>query len=233
MRGMGTWIGPAITSMAFSRDRLDADRELFTNRPSSLVMSADDGGRICSRRRLRRDDGVSGARTPLELRGVGQPRRPDRRGPSLEERLPGRSPAPFGSWFDAVVLQNPLHRISGDRVSEVGERATDPGVAPPRILHGHPHSEIGEPTCRHRSASTSPGTAIGLLGDQHPVPAQNRVGCDDAGHLSQSAASEPLAAYCESATLGVGEPRTAAAELLPENPILLSQVLDQVFLVAV
>ncbi len=45
--------------------------------------------------------------------------------------------------------------------------------------------------------------------------------------------SEPLAAHSESAALGVSQPKRLRAELLVEDPILLSQVVDQILLVTV
>ena len=58
---------------------------------------------------------------------------------------------------------------------------------------------------RHRPSPTSAGTAIVLLGDQPPVPAENRVGRDDACHLTQDPPAEFLASHRESPALGVGQ----------------------------
>ena len=44
-----------------------------------------------------------------------------------------------------MVVQDPLHRVPGDVVAEVGERAADPRVAPRRILIRHPYDEFGPP----------------------------------------------------------------------------------------
>ncbi len=100
-------------------------------------------------------------------------------------------------------------------------------------LHGHPDDELGELAWRQRPASTSAGTAVVLLGDQSAVPAENRVGRDDACHLHQCPSSEFRAAHCESAALGVGQAKWSTSELLAEDPILLSQIVDQILLVAV
>ena len=61
----------------------------------------------------------------------------------LQERLPRRALVPLGSRGEPVVVQDPLHRVPGDGVAEVGERAADPRVAPRRILTRHPHDEFG------------------------------------------------------------------------------------------
>ena len=118
-------------------------------------------------------------------------------------------------------------------MSKVGERPADPRVASPEILLGHPHHEPGELGWRDRPASASAGTAVVLLGDQPPVPAENRVGSDDACHSSQRPLSESLASHGESAALGVGQPKRSTAELLAEDAILLSQIVDQILLVAI
>ena len=44
----------------------------------------------------------------------------------LQERLSRRALVPLGSRGDPVVVQDPLDRVPGDVVAEVGERATDP-----------------------------------------------------------------------------------------------------------
>jgi hypothetical protein len=131
-----------------------------------------------------------------------------------------------------VVQEDPFHGISRDLVPEVGQRVADPRVAPPRILYGHPDDELCEIARRQRPASTSAGAAVVLLGDQSAVPAQDRVGRDDACRLSQCPPSPSLAAHCESAALGVSQAQRLTAELFAEDPILLSQIVDQVLLVA-
>ena len=102
-----------------------------------------------------------------------------------------------------MVVQDPLHRVPGDVVAEVGERAADPRVAPRRILTRHPYDEFGHRPGCHRP--TPAGTAIVLLGDQTPVPAENRVRHDDACHLTQDPPAEFLASHREATALGVGQ----------------------------
>ena len=77
------------------------------------------------------------------------------------------------------------------------------------------------------------GAAVVGLGDQSPVPAENRVRRDDAGDLHQDAPSEFLAAHGESTALVVGQAKRSGAQVLPEDPILLPEIRDQVVLVAV
>ena len=70
-------------------------------------------------------------------------------------------------------------------------------------------------------------------GKQSPVPAENRVRRDDAGDLHPDAPSELLAAHGESTALGIGQAKRPRAQVLPEDPILLPEIRDQIVLVAV
>ena len=151
----------------------------------------------------------------------------------LQDRLPGHAPAPLGSRVDPVVVQDPLHRGPSDLVAEVRERPADPCVPPLGILDRHPDHARGHVTARHRPASTAAGAAVVCLGDQSPVPAENRVRRDDAGDLHQDAPSELLAAHGESTALGIGPTKRPRAQVLPEDPILLPEIRDQIVLVAV
>ena len=147
----------------------------------------------------------------------------------LYEGLPRRSSGPLGSRFDPVVVQHPLDRVPGDVVAEIRERATDARVAPRWILDRHPHHEVSHLAWRDRPASTSVGAAVVLPGNQPPVPAENRVGCDDAGDLRQNPPAEFLASHRESTALGVGQAKWTWATLLPEDPILLPKIIDHVW----
>ena len=152
----------------------------------------------------------------------------------LQERLPRGSTTPLGCRLDPVVVQDPLHRAPRDRVAKVRERATDSGVAPRRIFDCHPDHEFGDlPSCHRPAPTPAPGAAVVLRGDQTPVPAQDRIWGDDAGHLTQDPSAESLAAYGESAALGVGQAQRSRSQVLPEDPILLPEIVNQVFLVAV
>ena len=93
--------------------------------------------------------------------------------------------------------------------------------------------EVGRLAWRYRPASTSASAAVVLPGNQPPVPAENRVRRDDAGDLRQNPPAEFLASHRESTALGVGQAKWTWAKLLPEDPILLPEIIDHVFLVAV
>ena len=109
---------------------------------------------------------------------------------------------------------------------------------PGGVVHAEARPDSGGPgdaagTSRHRPASTAAGAAVVCLGDQSPVPAENRVRRDDAGDLHQDAPSEFLAAHGESTALGIGPAKRPRAQVLPEDPILLPEIRDQIVLVAV
>ena len=93
--------------------------------------------------------------------------------------------------------------------------------------------EVGRLAWRYRPASTSASAAVVLPGNQPPVPAENGVRRDDAGDLRQNPPAEFLASHRESTALGVGQAKWTWAKLLPEDPILLPEIIDHVFLVAV
>ena len=85
----------------------------------------------------------------------------------------------------------------------------------------------------HQCPSTAAGAAVVFLGDQSPVPAKDRVRGDDARDLPEDAPAEFVAAHSESPTLGVGQAKRPRAQVLPKNPILFTQIVDQIVLVAV
>ena len=151
----------------------------------------------------------------------------------LQERLPGHVPAPLGRRVDSVVVQDPLHRGPGESVAEVRERAADPRVAPPRIVDRHPDHELGDVLSGHWSTSTSAGAAIVFLGDQSPVPTQDRIRGDDARDLRQDPPAEFVTAHSESTTLGVRQAKRPRAQVFSEDPILLPEIVDQIVLVTV
>ena len=151
----------------------------------------------------------------------------------LQERLSGHVPAPLGCRGDSVVVQDPLHHGPGDSVAEVRERAADPRVAPPRIVDRHPDHELGDVLSGHWSTSTSAGAAIVFLGDQSPVPTQDRIRGDDARDLRQDPPAECVTAHSESTTLGVRQAKRPRAQVFSEDPILLPEIVDQIVVVTV
>ena len=101
------------------------------------------------------------------------------------------------------------------------------------MLTRHPYDEFGHRPGCHRSSPTPASTALVLLGDQTPVPAENRVRRDDACHLTQDPPAECLAAHRESPALGVGQTKRSRTKMRPEDAILLPEIVDEIFLVAI
>ena len=99
----------------------------------------------------------------------------------------------------------------------------------------HPPSarRVRPPPWASAAVPTSAGTAIVLLGDQTPVAAEYRVRHDDACHLTQDPPAEFLASHHESTALGVGQAKRSRTKVLPEDAILLSEIVDEIFLVAI
>ena len=85
----------------------------------------------------------------------------------------------------------------------------------------------------HWSTSTSAGAAIVFLGDQSPVPTQDRIRGDDARDLRQNPPAEFVTAHSESTTLGVRQAKRPRAQVFSEDPILLPEIVDQIVLVTV
>ena len=75
--------------------------------------------------------------------------------------------------------------------------------------------------------------AVVLVGDQEPVPAQDRIRCHDAGDVRETLPSEGLPFHGESAPLVVGEANASRAVCRAEDPVLLQQVLDDVLLLSI
>ena len=91
----------------------------------------------------------------------------------------------------------------------------------------------GDVLSGHWSTSTSAGAAIVFLGDQSPVPTQDRIRGDDARDLRQDPPAEFVTAHSESTTLGVRQAKRPRAQVFSEDPILLPEIVDQIVLVTV
>jgi hypothetical protein len=59
----------------------------------------------------------------------------------LNELFPSRILAPYGRWLNAVPSEYVAHRLIGDMIAEIGQRAHDPIVAPAGILPRHPNDQ--------------------------------------------------------------------------------------------
>jgi len=130
---------------------------------------------------------------------------------SLEERPPRRSLASLRRWFDAVILEDPLDRVAPDHVPEESHPIADSGVAPSRVLLGQANHQGDEMRLGSSARLALPRTVV-LRGDQAPIPAQDRIRCDDPGEVAEESPSR---------------------ELLSEDAILLEEVVDHLGLSAI
>jgi len=112
-------------------------------------------------------------------------------------------------------------------------RVADPGVAPACVLYRHPDHEVFDLLVLPRSPWPPLLAAVVLPGDQAPVPAQNRVRCDQAAQLLEGLPAEFASLHRESPALVLGEADALAAEQLPQDFVLLPEVVNGLLLLAV
>src|SRR5947209_7161663 len=72
----------------------------------------------------------------------------------------------------------------------------------------------------------APARAVVLVGDELPIPPQDRVGRQQAGDVAQQASAECLAANRQASSLLVAEPQPPTRNLFAQDPILLFQIVD-------
>jgi hypothetical protein len=75
--------------------------------------------------------------------------------------------------------------------------------------------------------------AVIFLGDQLPIPTQDRVRRDDAAELAQRLSPERFSRRREPAALVVGEADPLCGELLAKDAVFLLQIVDDVALLAI
>jgi len=72
--------------------------------------------------------------------------------------------------------------------------------------------------------------AIVFPRDQLAMPSQQRIGCDDGSHFSEDPTAQLLGFDGQAPALVVAESKPLAPELLPENPILFLEIVNDVAL---
>jgi len=87
-------------------------------------------------------------------------------------------------------------------VIEVRQSASDPRVAPATVLGGHPHNQRSDLALDRWPSQSTP---IVLLGDEGPVPCEQRVGRHDRGELAQQPSAQCAAFRGEPTPLVVSE----------------------------
>jgi len=150
-----------------------------------------------------------------------------------EKRLPRRFRAALRCRLDTVIFENRFDRVAGEVMPEMFQPAADPRVAPGRILVSQADDECGEVRLRGRATRPSGLRAVIFLGNELPIPPQNRVRGDDAGDGHQSAPADELALHREATSLIIGEPKPPWPVLGAKDPILLEQVVNNGLLLSV
>ncbi len=107
------------------------------------------------------------------------------------------------------------------------------GIAPTRVIAGHPHNQPFDFGCGLGTTRAASPTAIVFLGDQPPVPAKQCVWRDQSADFEEPFAADRLGPRCESTALSIGEEQAPIAELFAEHSVLRLQVLDDILLTAI
>ena len=101
----------------------------------------------------------------------------------LQEGVPTHLAATLRGGVDAVGRQDSLDGAPRDRVAESEDCPRDARVSSSRVRLGHAHDQGCEV---RRGLGVAPSTLLGavvLSGDQSPIPAQDRLGRDEACEL--------------------------------------------------
>ena len=77
------------------------------------------------------------------------------------------------------------------------------------------------------------GTAVIFLGDQFPMPRQQRFRCDDFCDLRQKAPAQFLGEDGKPPPLVIAESKSLGSDLFSQHPVLFHQKFDDVLLMAV
>jgi len=150
---------------------------------------------------------------------------------SFEELAPHRSLAPLWSGVDPIPLQNVGDRRPANPVADILECSSDAGVSPARILSRHSDGEFRNDS--HYSTSARGSPLVGPLpSNELPVPTKDGVGSDKRRNLGESPSPDGLAADREPPTLIVGQSESSAPELLLQDAVLFSEILDDCVLMA-
>src|SRR4026207_1362572 len=103
---------------------------------------------------------------------------------AAEELLPGRLPAPFWGWFDAMLFQNIGNRVVCQQVSEVGKCALNPAIPPASIFLCHASDQRSNFSRGSWSSGGTTSASIVSLGDQLSVPSQQSLRSHNSRNLS-------------------------------------------------
>jgi hypothetical protein len=149
---------------------------------------------------------------------------------SFQERTPWRALTSLRCRLDTVFREDALHRVSADFVAQVAQSPANPRIAPAGIFPRYPDNELTNRFRRARTTRAAVLAPIVLLRDELFVPAQQGVGCHEAGDFFQALPSQCFRLRGQTPTLVVRKTNATAAQFLSKNSILLLQVFDGVLL---
>jgi hypothetical protein len=144
-----------------------------------------------------------------------------------EKCVPGRRPR--GNGWQAVGLQDPGNRRATHAMSDVLQRALDPGVAPRRIVLRHPDDEaldFFEPAATVRP----PLRVRPFPSDELPVPSEQGIGRDDRGHVTQCPTSQSVRKSRETPSVVMSQAKPPTTQLPTEEAILFDQIRERLTL---
>ena len=151
--------------------------------------------------------------------------------PMLSEKLlPGRLPNSFGSRLDRIALQNVGNSAACQFMTEIRQRTLDAQITPGTVFRRHTDNQCFDFLRRRRATGFATRTAVVLVRDPFPVPAQQGLRRDNRCQFRQHPSSKPLGFGRETATLVVGEAKPVAAELSAKDSIFRLSILDRVLL---
>ena len=148
----------------------------------------------------------------------------------VQELLPGRPLLSIGGRLDPVLPQDGGDGSTPDVMMEVGERPLDPRVAPGAIFRRHPYDPLTDLRRHAWPSRAAPRVAVVLAGDQRAMPGEQGVWGHDGPDLCEGAPAEFLGLRGQAHALIVCEPHASWTELLPQDAVLLLEIVDHVAL---
>jgi hypothetical protein len=97
-------------------------------------------------------------------------------------------------------------RLIADLITQIGQRPSNPVIAPVTVLLGHANDQALDLLLDPRPAGAPTSLrAIKLAGDKLAVPSQDGVRPGDIGHLAENLAAQSMTDLAERGSLGVRE----------------------------
>ncbi len=95
----------------------------------------------------------------------------------------------------------------------------------PRFSRAHSNDQVSDDLHDPWSARGAK-LVCPLLCNELPVPAKDGVGSDERCHIGEGTSPDGFATHGEPSALRIGQPKTFSPELLLEDAVLLSEILD-------